>query len=94
MKGFGKNVTAAGTPEKLSSESLQVTSCVIQAKRSNTGNVYIGGSDVSSTTGTSLIAGQTYNLSLSGTDGLYDLQRLWLDVDTSGEGVTVTYFEN
>lgn len=94
MKQLDTNVTTAGTAEEISPTSLQVRSAVIQAKKDNTGSIYIGSSEVdnSGNKGTFLNAGEAYTLAQDGTDELYNLNEVFIDADVSGEGVTVTYF--
>ena len=80
-----KNVAASGTAEAISS-SQRVHSVTIIAKAGNTGNVYVGGSDVATTTNDGLPAGDT--LSIEALNWL-DLNDIYIDVDTDGEGVDV-----
>ena len=78
-----KTVTAAGTAEALAAAN-RVKSVAIIARTGNTGQVYIGGSDVASTTNDGLDAGETLS---SEAVGWLDLADIYLDVDTNGEGV-------
>lgn len=80
-----KNVTTAGTQVPLSATSIGIVEVTIQAKFANTNNIYVGNSDVSSTNGLVLIAGATVTL----TGG--DLNDIYIDSDTNGEGVTFLY---
>ena len=64
---------------------------LIQALTANTGNIAIGGSDVDISDGAEnfiaeLEPGQTLTLPLRSTNGLY------LDVDTSGDGIMISVF--
>ena len=79
-----KTVAAAGTAEALSSSSQRVKSLAVVAKTGNTGQVYVGGSDVASSTNDGLAAGDT--LTLPSVNWL-DLNAIYVDVDVSGEGV-------
>ena len=79
-----KTVSAAGTAEALAASSQRVKSVTIVAKTGNTGRVYVGGSDVSSATNAGLAPGDT--LVVPAVNWL-DLRSLYLNVDTSGEGV-------
>ena len=79
-----KTVSAAGTAEALASSSQRVESLSVIAKTGNTGQVYVGGSDVSSATNDGLAPGDT--LIIPSINRL-DLNNLYLDVDVSGEGV-------
>ena len=79
-----KTVTAAGTAEALSSSGQRVKSVSVIAKAGNTGQVYVGGSDVASTTNDGLAPGDT--LMIPSVNWL-DLKDVYVDVDVSGEGV-------
>ena len=79
-----KTVTAAGTSEALSSTSQRVKSLSVIAKADNTGQVYIGGSDVASTTNGGLAPGDS--LIIPAVNWL-DLNDVYIDVDVSGDGI-------
>lgn len=78
-----KNVPTAGTAVPLGTQQCKFVT--IQARSSNTGNIYIGGATISNTQGVALAAGEAYTLFVVGTDKVY------LDADTNGEGVTYLY---
>lgn len=77
-----KTVTAAGTAEALGSGLFKSVSII--AKTGNTGQVYVGGSDVDSDTNDGLDSGDALNLS---DDRGINLAEVYVDVDTSSEGV-------
>ena len=82
-----KTVSAAGTAEALGTVSAnpeRYKSLTIIAKATNTNNVYLGGSDVASTTNDGLPA--LASLTLQSEYGFL-LSEVYIDVDTSGEGV-------
>ena len=79
-----KTVTAAGTAEALSAATQRVSSLTVVAKTGNTGQVYIGGSDVASTTNDGLAPGDALEISA---ESWLDLNDVYIDVDTNGEGV-------
>ena len=79
-----KTVSAAGTAEALASSSQRVKSLTLTAKTGNTGQVYVGGSDVAFTTNDGLAPGDT--LMVPAVNWL-DLNTVYIDVDISGEGV-------
>lgn len=81
---FEKTVSAAGTAEALSSTSQRVAGLLIVAKSGNTGQVYVGGSDVASTTNDGLVPGDMLSIPVK---NWLDLTDVYIDVDTSGEGV-------
>jgi hypothetical protein len=78
-----KTVATSGTAEALS-ESQRVRSVTIIAKGGNTGNVYVGGSDVATTANDGLPAGDTLEIESA---NWLDLNDIYIDVDTNGEGV-------
>lgn len=79
--GASKAVTTAATAEVLGTSKV-CRSIYIRAKSTNTNNVYVGTSNVSSTLALkSLGAGDSVEFSVGNVDELY------LDVDTNGEGV-------
>ena len=79
-----KTVTAAGTAEALVAATQRAKAVTIIAKVGNTGQVYVGGSDVASTTNDGLNPGDELEIPA---DNWLDLADLYLDVDTNGEGV-------
>lgn len=79
-----KTVSAAGTAEALASSSQRVKGLTLTAKAGNTGQVYVGGSDVGSTTNDGLAPGDT--LMVPAVNWL-DLSTVYIDVDVTGEGV-------
>lgn len=80
-----KTVTSAGTAEALGTTQLW-SQLVIIAKAANTGNVFVGGSNVASSTNAGMAPGDALTLSPKpGT--VLDLAKIYIDVATSGEGV-------
>ena len=79
-----KTVATAGTAESLLATSQRVKSVVIIAKKGNTNQVYVGGSDVAATTNDGLDAGESITVEAV---GWLDLAEIYLDVDTNGEGI-------
>ena len=85
LYSFEKTVATAGTAEVLVAASKRVKSVVIVAKSDNTGRVvYVGGSDVSSSTNGGLGASQSISLEAA---GWMDLADIYIDADTNVEGV-------
>ena len=92
---FVKNVTTAGTQVRLSTTDLYVSSVTIRAKKGNTNDVYIGDADVANTY-PDLDANQTVTFEapiVNGSHSGINLRAVWVDADTSGEGVDVWYQE-
>ena len=79
-----KTVTTAGTAEALVAASQRVSSVTVVAKASNTGSVYVGGSDVASTTNDGLAPGDSMEIP---SHNYLDLVNIFVDVSISGEGV-------
>ncbi len=78
-----KTVAAAGTAEALSA-AKRVKALTIVAKAGNTGQVYIGGSDVDSSTNDGLDAGEAVTFEAG---GWMDLADIYVDAGVNGEGV-------
>ena len=79
-----KTVTTAGTAEAIAAASQRVKSLTLIAKAGNTGQVYVGGSDVGSSTNDGLAPGDSLVIPAV---GWLDLNEVYIDVDTNGEGV-------
>lgn len=76
-----QNVTAAGTRVQL--PEYQCREVTIIAKKTNTGSIYVGTSDVSSTVyGVTLSANESFTFPISSTSLVY------IDSSVSGEGVS------
>lgn len=78
LAAFITTVTTAGTRVQLASNS--VTGVILQAPSTNTGNVFIGGSTVSSTSyGAELQPGQSTSVAIDNTNKIY------IDAATNGD---------
>ena len=88
-----KTVTAAGTAEALLAfgdirDRWRAVTLIMKA--GNTGKVYIGGPDVDSNTNDGLSAGDVLDLGKDyQSSHIFDLADIFIDVDTSGEGVDI-----
>lgn len=85
ITGGTKTVTTAGVAEALGA-STTIKSIYIRATSTNTGNIYVGGSDVSSANGIALAANDSVEIDIA------DLATVYIDSDVNGEGVGFTYF--
>lgn len=86
---ISKTVTTAGTAEALSASDLWVSWFVIEFKASNSGtNVYRGDADVDSTY-PKITTDRSFSWSMSRQN--QNLKDWYIDVDTNGDGVWVTY---
>ena len=80
-----KTVSSSGTAVALATSGLY-RSVSIVAKAANTGQVYGGGADVTTSTNDGLDAGEVLNITGGPAHAIY-LDDIYLDVDTGGEGV-------
>lgn len=83
-----KTVAASGTAETLVASTTPCKKVDIMALDTNTGKVWIGGSsiDKAAKNGKYIFAAQSYTIEID------DLVKIYLDVDTNGEGVVFTYY--
>jgi len=88
-------VDAAGTRKRFTAESTTAVSFEVWLDSTNTGNVFLGGSDVDSTH-TPRGIGDTVNF-VASTRGdfaqgdYYDLRDFYADAATSGDKMVITY---
>lgn len=87
-----KNITLAGTAERLSSVSVPARWVDIQAKFGNTDSVFIGDSTVDSASGITLSPGATITVGNLQRWFTLDLHGIWIDSAVNGEGVTFNYW--
>ena len=87
-----KDVTTAGTAERLVAARLPVVSFVACAKSTNTDDVYVGGSSVAATNSPALAASDCQEYSAIDDTNRYDLYQFWVNSAVNGEGVTFTWF--
>ena len=86
---ISKTVSSAGTAEPLSASDLWVSWFVIEFKSSNSGaNVYRGDSDVDNTY-PAVTSSKSFSWAIPRQN--QNLADWFIDVDTSGDGVWVTY---
>ena len=77
-------IASAGTAEALAADNgRRYTSITIVAEADNTGNIFVGGSDVDSSTNKGLPAGSS--LTLTSSHG-WLLSEIFLDAGTTGDG--------
>lgn len=84
MGSGAKNVTVAGTAEPIAT-STATTTITVRALETNTGLIYVGPSTVDSSSGFQLSASETVSIDLD------NLNKVWIDADVNGEGVTFIY---
>lgn len=76
-----KTVAGAGSAEALAG-STAIRSVTVRALLNNVGTIYVGDSSVSSSNGFELGAGDSVDLDVD------NLNKIFLDTDTNGEGVS------
>ena len=79
-----KLVATAGAAEALVASTKRVKRLQVIALSTNTKPVYLGGSDVSSTTNGGLVASGSISLEA---EGWMDLKAIYVGADVDGEGV-------
>lgn len=85
-----------GVATRLSASAIYASSLILYADPLNTGNVYLGGSNVTTSNGIPVAKGQSFNLSYDlvfGSNGKIDLRTLYLDSDTTSNLVRIIYVE-
>ena len=89
VTGTATATATAGTPTALSGTTgtTKVASISITAYPGNTGTVYIGGTGVSATSNKGLAPGDVLSISTPRSQQFINLDTVFMDVDTSGEGV-------
>jgi hypothetical protein len=87
LEGGGvKNVTTAGTQVQLSATEAPVQGVIIQSYEDNTGNIAVGGSDVTEAKATRV--GVILQPGGEITLAVRDLNVVWIDSAVNGEGVS------
>ena len=88
IRGGHKNTVTAGTAVALASSSTPCYDLIVQAKRTNTGRIYVAGSGVlnDDTNGIYLTAGQSIPMSA------INLTQVYINSTVDAEGVSFTYF--
>jgi hypothetical protein len=84
LLGGQSTISAPGTAQALGA-STTIVSITIKAKRTNTGNIYVGDATCSSTTGLILERGATADLNIA------DLASIYIDGDGNTDGVSFLY---
>ena len=78
-----QTVSTAGTAVRLHATSLRCRQVTIYAQKANSGQLFIGGSDVASSTSTGLDGAESITLETD--KNFLDLYNIWLDVGTNGD---------
>jgi len=87
-------VATPGTAVQLSTTDLWVTKLAFQPGKvtgANTGNVYLGGSDVDKTSNRCIQIANSVALTEFPTSGSLNLAELYVDADTAADGLRIYY---
>lgn len=89
---YEKNVTVAGTPEKLFPERVYANRYFITSKPSNTGAVYFMVEDPTTPGSPGSVKLPISGLSNAAEESKnFDMSKIWVDADVNGDGVIVKY---
>jgi hypothetical protein len=80
-----KTVTNAGTRVQLSSTTVPCSSVIVVGKAANSGTVWIGCSLIAAGSGLPILPLQERTIKVD------NLQKVWIDADTNGDGITYLY---
>lgn len=100
LNTFAANVVlaSAGTAQQIQTADNPVISVIIQARPTNTGDIWVGDANVlaSAERGVRLEAGKTFAVNPSSVTGELEqinLAGIWFDGGTSSDEISVTYLE-
>lgn len=97
VTGPTKAVASAGSAEQISTSAIAVTSIYIEADKDNTGNIYVGDSNVSSARYTAkLAAGEGVTLKadqIPRQDDELILSDYYIDADVNAESAQISYIK-
>lgn len=92
-------IAAAGTPQRLSATSLEVSNIILQWHPDNTGRIFVGDADVDDDHGVILspsfpIMSMGVEDTLADEDSVVmDLTDIWVDTDVNGSVLKLAYME-
>ncbi len=92
------NLTAAGTAQQITATVTEVEAVVINAGNSNSGVIFVGDSNVSSTRyAARLAAGERVSIDAGGVGGgnsdFLDMSEIYIDGDTTNDDVYIGYIQ-
>ena len=85
IKAGTTTVSTSGTEVQLSNTTSRVSSIQVKALAANSGIVYFGDSDVTTTNGYELSAGNTVSVSFADAGGTVAFSTLYLDAASNGD---------
>lgn len=86
-----RDVTTAGTAERLVNYDLIVAIVTIQAKQDNTASMFVGGEGTADGAGIELVPGDSWTPPPLGYRNAFNLRNFYVNSVVSGEGVTFIY---
>lgn len=72
---------------------VMVTMIIVQSKKGNTNDIFIGGSNVTSSNGRAFSKREIEVIDAPSTKYYFDLNEFYVDVTTNGEGIVFDYFQ-
>ena len=95
LKTKSVTVTTPGTAVPLSTSRIYTTAFAVRAKLTNNGNIFLGDSTVTSSTGMFLQPGETNEKTAQnvsrGVIQTFELSKIYIDAQNGGEGVIIEY---
>lgn len=90
-------VVTSGTEIQVSATQTPITTIIFSVPAANTGSIYVGDSDVSTTRGVEVPKGTTFSISVdqsgrSGGEEMF-LSDFYVDAATNGDKVNVSYIK-
>jgi len=76
------NVSTAGTRVQLTSTSTTIQRVTIKANEDNVGNIFVGNSNVDSSNGIVISAGESVDIMID------NLNKVYIDSETDGDGIS------
>lgn len=88
-------VATSGTEQQVSATATPISTLVVTAPAANTGKIYVGDSDVSTTRGIEVAPGATVSITAdySGTGEELILSDFYIDAATDGDKANVSYMK-
>jgi len=87
----GSNTCPTSGNKAVASSTTKAVWYVIQTPTSNGGKIYVGGSNVTTSTGTALSAGDSLSAPPQGNSAAYDLAKTYIACTVNTDSVTYIY---
>lgn len=85
-------VTTSGTKVAVSATPIAAVKLWVSSRNANTGNMYVGDTNVSTTRGVEVIKGTTQEFA-DPNGGLLDLGSIYIDAGTNGDKAFIAYLK-